>query len=84
MDSRKDFVAEKKRRNYFVLKKRWVLELMHLLENLHAQGFLYLDLKLDNMMIYQNHLFLIDFNACLPIGSVQVYMSSQSNLSWNH
>lgn len=75
----KTLLQKKKEKKLFRFKKRWVLELMHLLENLHAQGFLYLDLKLDNMMIYQNHLFLIDFNACLPIGSVQVYMSSQSN-----
>lgn len=70
-------MTEEKRQ--FRLKKRWILELMHLLENLHAHGFLYMDLKLENVMVYQDHVFLIDFNACLPIGSVQVYMSSPSN-----
>ena len=60
-------------------RKRWALELMHLLETLHQFGFLYIDVKKENLIVSKNHLFLIDFNACIPIHSVQACMASPSN-----
>lgn len=62
-------------------RKRWILELMLLLENLHSLGFLYIDLKPENILIHNHHLFLLDFNACLPAGSFQTYMATRSNMA---
>lgn len=64
---------------FMLYRTRWIMELMHLLENLHGHGFLYIDIKAENILIFQEHLFLIDFNACMPKGHRQAYMASASN-----
>lgn len=58
-------------------RKRFVLELMDLLGKLHEQGFLYIDLKPENLIVVQEHLCLIDFNACIPTGSHRASLGTQ-------
>ncbi len=62
-------------------RKNFILELMDLLEKLHEQGFLYIDLKPENLMIVQERLCLIDFNACIPIGSHKASLGTQKYMA---
>ena len=62
-------------------RKKFILELMDLLEKLHEQGFLYIDLKPENLMVLQEHLCLIDFNACIPIGSHKANLCTQKYMA---
>lgn len=52
-------------------KKEIFLQILALIEQVHQAGYLYLDLKGDNVLVHNGHAVLIDFNACLPIGSTR-------------
>ena len=51
--------------NYIVrkkLKKKWIYQLIHIINYIHSKGIVYNDLKLDNIMLDKNdNLILIDF-----------------------
>ena len=49
------------------------------MQDLHQIGYLYIDLKLENIIYYQNHFYLIDFNACIENHSHVAVMASKSN-----
>lgn len=55
-------------------------ELLELIHCVHQAGFLYLDLKAENVLVAQDHAYLIDFNACLPIGSVRPILINKDSL----
>ncbi len=60
-------------------KKRFILQLFNLLDELHKLGYLYIDLKPDNLIVRKNEIYLIDFNACIQIGSTKTVMASRQN-----
>ena len=55
-------------------------ELLELIHCVHQAGFLYLDLKAENVLVAQNHAHLIDFNACLPVGSIRPILTNKDSL----
>lgn len=55
-------------------------ELLELIHCVHQAGFLYLDLKAENVLVAQDHAYLIDFNACLPVGSVRPILINRDSL----
>lgn len=62
-------------------QKRDVFEqILQLIAGLHQIGYLYMDLKPDNVLIRNDHACLIDFNACLPIGSTRPVLVSRDSL----
>lgn len=62
------------------LKQTLFLELLELISCVHQAGFLYLDLKAENILVFQGHPYLIDFNACLPIGSIRPILINKDSL----
>lgn len=63
-----------------VFKKYQLLfDVLKVLQDLHQIGYLYIDLKLENIIYYQNHFYLIDFNACIENHSHVAVMASKSN-----
>ncbi len=62
-------------------KKRIFSQVLCLLEVIHDHGFLYLDLKADNILVDENgKVFLADFNSVLPVGSRQILLSNPQAL----
>lgn len=61
-------------------RKDIFLEIIDLVQAIHQIGFLYLDLKPENVLVYKDHAYLIDFNACLPIGSVRPILINKDSL----
>lgn len=61
------------------MRRRLFLELVFCISQLHQKGFLYVDIKPDNCLIKDNHLYLIDFNSCIEMGSVHVVSASKEN-----
>lgn len=59
---------------------RIFLEVLELIGQVHQAGFLYLDLKPDNILVRNGHACLIDFNSALPIGSIRPILVSRSSL----
>ena len=60
-------------------KYRLLIDVLKVLQDLHQIGYLYIDLKLENIIYYQNHFYLIDFNACIENHSHVAVMASKSN-----
>jgi serine/threonine protein kinase len=56
-----------------------VLSILNILEEVHKLGYLYIDLKLENIIVQENQFYLIDFNACIERHSRIAYMASPSN-----
>lgn len=63
----------------FIQKYRLLIDVLKVLQDLHQIGYLYIDLKLENIIYYQNHFYLIDFNACIENHSHVAVMASKSN-----
>lgn len=61
-------------------KIRVFLEILELIGQVHQAGYLYLDLKPDNILIQNGHACLIDFNSALPIGSVRPILVNRASL----
>ncbi len=60
-------------------KRKFILQLFDLLQELHGLGYLYIDVKPNNLIIRKNELYLVDFNACMEIGSMKAVMASKQN-----
>lgn len=56
-----------------------MLDILIVLQDLHEIGYLYIDLKLENIIYYQNRFYLIDFNACIENHSRVAIMASKFN-----
>lgn len=69
------------KQNYKGIVKKYILlfDVLHVLHALHSIGYLYIDLKLENIMYYKNHFYLIDFNACIENHAHVAVMASKSN-----
>lgn len=63
----------------FVKKYILLFDVLHVLDSLHTLGYLYIDLKLENIVYYKNHFYLIDFNACIENHAHVAIMASKSN-----
>lgn len=61
-------------------KAQILIQIIRRIEQVHRVGFLYLDLKADNVLIENDQVRLIDFNACLKIGSSGLVLSSPDAL----
>lgn len=55
-------------------------QILHAIGQVHQAGYLYLDLKPSNILIHQNEAFLIDFNACVPIGFCRPVLVNRQSL----
>ncbi len=55
------------------------LQAIHHISQVHHQGYLYIDIKPQNFIMEGHTLYLIDFNALVPIGNTQVYFASKNN-----
>lgn len=62
-------------------RTRYMLELIDIMQQIHEIGYLYIDLKPSNLLLYKNHVHLIDFNACIPMHSSQAVFASKENVS---
>ncbi len=62
----------------FMKRKQYYLECIQCIEQVHGIGFYYVDIKESNFLVYQDHVYLIDFNACLPIESKNIVMQTQT------
>lgn len=63
------------------LKKKWILDCIDMLQHIHKKGFLYIDLKPENLIIVDEEIYLIDFNACLEKTSHQAILASKVNMA---
>ena len=62
-------------------KRRQIFsQIVRLIQKVHEAGYVYMDLKADNILISQNKAWLIDFNSCIPAGSSQVLMANLDSL----
>ena len=62
-----------------IKRYRLLWDVLIVLQALHEIGYLYIDLKLENIIYYQNRFYLIDFNACIENHSHVAVMASKSN-----
>lgn len=69
-----------KKKTAFLKKQEIFIQILRLIESVHQAGYLYLDLKADNILIHQGHAVLIDFNAALPIGSSRPILAGAMSL----
>lgn len=71
-----------KRNRWQVFKHRSqvFLELVHEMEQVHHLHYLYVDLKPANILIKNNHAYLIDFNSCIEMTSKQIISASSFNV----
>ena len=67
-----------------IMKYRIFYECMNRIEYLHSLHILYIDFKLDNLLIDKGHVYLIDFNSCIAYGNRQVMLASRSNLAYEY
>lgn len=63
------------------MKFKVICECMERINQVHQIGYLYLDLKPENIMIANQHVYLIDFNACIQKEAKTAYMASNENKS---
>lgn len=63
----------------FIKKYVLLFDILNVLNLLHKAGYLYIDLKLENIIYYDKHFYLIDFNACIENHAHIAIMASQSN-----
>ncbi len=62
------------------LRRQIFLEILERIQSVHEAGYLYLDLKPENILIHEGHAWLIDFNACMPIGSIRPILVNRDSL----
>ena len=74
--SAKQFVQQYKG---VIQRYRLLFDVLSVLQAVHEIGYLYIDLKLENIIYYQKHFYLIDFNACIENHAHVAIMASKSN-----
>lgn len=67
-------------------RQRFICQMMHWMESLHQLGYVYVDLKPQNLLVDRSHIYLIDFNSCIEIGDQTILSASAFNqdVRWNH
>ena len=60
-------------------RQRFICQMMHWMESLHQLGYVYVDLKPQNLLVHSSHLYLIDFNSCIEIGNEAIVSASAFN-----
>lgn len=63
------------------MKDKIVLECMNRIQKVHEIGYLYLDLKPENIIVNHEDVYLIDFNSCVFKNAKMAYMASSQNQS---
>ena len=66
-------------RKFLLFKFRILFSMIQILNEIHKIGYLYIDLKPENVIVFQHHYYLIDFNACIEKNSRIAIMASKSN-----
>lgn len=61
-------------------RQRLFCEIIQRIRLVHQAGYLYMDLKADNIRIRNGHACLIDFNGCVPIGSAKPIFTNKDSL----
>lgn len=61
------------------LNKKWILTCLDILECIHQIGYLYIDVKPENLIIHDNEVYMIDFNACISFEASNVILASKIN-----
>ncbi len=61
------------------LRYKCVFSVLKIFDELHHLGYLYIDLKPENIIVFEKEFYLIDFNACIERGSKIAYRASKSN-----
>ncbi len=59
------------------ISSRQAIECMDLLHAVHSIGYLYIDIKPSNFLVYKKHVYLIDFNACIEKDAKQAVLASK-------
>lgn len=73
-----DFLSSCPKASYRLYKK-WILDCIDMLGHIHELGYLYIDLKKENLMIVDDKIYLIDFNSCILKENSSVYYASNVN-----
>ena len=60
-------------------KNKCIFSLFKILNEIHELGYLYIDLKLENIIVLEKEFYLIDFNSCIERNSRIAYRASKSN-----
>jgi len=82
--SLKDFIAQRraqKRPLPLELVRKTAKSIIHILAALHAKGLVHLDLKPENLMMFQGRLKLIDVDGCVRMGSIVSVSDSSISFS---
>jgi len=82
--SLKDFISQRRSQKCPVpvdLVKKITKSVIHVLAGLHAKGLVHLDLKPENLMMFQGRLKLIDVDGCVRVGSVVSVSDSSISFS---
>lgn len=82
--SLKDFIAQRRSQKRPVpvdLVKKIARSIIHVLAGLHAKGLVHLDLKPENLMMFQGRLKLIDVDGCVRTGSIVSVSDSSISFS---
>jgi serine/threonine protein kinase len=58
------------------MRKRIFVQIVQLIEMVHAAGYVYMDLKPENIIICRHHACLIDFDAAVPKGSSKAVLAN--------
>lgn len=66
---------------FHLQKTKYMIEIIDILQHVHDIGYLYIDIKPANLLLYKNRVHLIDFNACIPMHSTQAVFASKENVS---
>ena len=63
----------------FFYRRKWILSVYRLLEEVHRLNYVYVDLKPQNLLIRNKEVYLIDFNSCIATEASQVMSASRFN-----
>ena len=78
-----DLVSWNRQLSLFKRRKRnqIFIEWMVCIQSVHEAGYLYVDIKPSNCLVFDEHLYLIDFNSCIEIGEHQIISASKENMN---
>ena len=60
-------------------RNKCVFTILKIVNELHDLGYLYIDLKPENINVFEKNFYLIDFNACIERKATIAYRASKSN-----
>lgn len=61
-------------------RQRFICQMMHWMDTIHQMGYVYVDLKPQNVLVKHAQIYLIDFNSCIEMGNQTILSASKFNL----